>query len=150
MLSSTQQLQTEINNFETRISRLRAVKQQLAENLKVGAQISLDHDMSRLETEWVRVGNVANGSLDTLWAEHSDWVDEMLNKMEIVVAKAQGLFDIQNKFVNDYPLTDLMVSDANKLLEDVKNIITTHEVSLELLYLFNYMWVTVHYTVKLL
>ena len=122
-------MKIEIDSFQTRISRLRTIKDQLAENPKVGAKASFDRDMSRLETEWDRVGNVSIGSLDTLWAEHSDWVNKMLKKMELIIAKGQSLFEIQTGFVDGYPMMDLMACDATKLLEDVQNIITTHEVS---------------------
>ena len=126
-LCSIQQLQTEVHNFESKVSRLKVVKGKLSENKRFGAMASMDRDMSRLEVEWVRVLDVARGSLDTLWAEHSEWVSEMLSKMDSVLSEGRSLLEKRVKFVDEYPLKQLMASAAKRLLEEVQEFLT-HEV----------------------
>lgn len=121
-------MKSEIDNFESSVSRLRTIKADLLKNEKVGAKAAFDHDMSRLETEWQRVNEVARGSLDTLWAEHSSWIDEMLQKMESIVSKGKTVLEARLSFVSMYPLKELMTCDAKKLLDEVQEILTTKEV----------------------
>ncbi len=123
-----QQLQSEIHNFQSRVSRLKSVKEKLSQNSKFGATPTLDKDMARLEKEWSRIEGVARGSLDTLWAEHSEWVERRLKEMESIVSEGQGLLDCQVVFLKEYPVKGLMSCAASQLLEVVQSYLTTHEV----------------------
>ena len=125
---SFQQLQSEVDNFESRMARLKIVKAELLQNSKVGAKHSFDDDMTLLEKEWLRVGDVAQGSLDALWAEHSEWVKERLEKMESLVSRGHGLLDARVRFAQNYPLKMLLSCQADQLLEEVQDMLTSQEV----------------------
>ena len=124
----SQQLQNEIHNFQSSVSRLKSVKDKLSQNIKFGATPTLDKDMARLEKDWSRIEGMVRVSLDMLWAEHSEWVEMRLKEMESIVSQGQGLLDCQVVFLKEYPVKGLMWCAAGQLLEVVQSYLTTHEV----------------------
>lgn len=117
-----------MDDFQSRMSRLKLVKDQLLQNPKVDVKLTLDDDMTRLETDWGSVEDVARGSLDTLWAEHSTWINMMLGKMNYILTRGQDILEKQQNFVASYPLNELMTCDAEDLLKQLQDILTTYDV----------------------
>ena len=133
-------MQTEINDFQSKISRLTEVKNELISHRKVGGKEAVNNDMKLLESDWSRVENVTRQSLDTLWAEHSCWVQEKIKMMNSFISKGENLLDIELKFVKTYPLEELLVSKATELTEEVREIVTTHEVCTDMHVYLYYLW----------
>ena len=133
-------MQTEINDFQSKISRLTEVKNELVSHRKVGGKEAVNNDMKLLESDWSRVEKVTRQSLDTLWAEHSCWVQEKIKMMNSFISKGESLLDIELKFVKTYPLEELLVSKATKLTEEVREIVTTHEVCIDIYVYLHYLW----------
>lgn len=113
------------------MSRLKQVKEKLSQNPKVDVKVALDNDMTRLEREWMSVEDVAQGSLDTLWDEHSVWINEILETMEELISKGQAILDRQQSFVTSYPLNELLTSNAEDLLKQLQDILTTYDVRIQ-------------------
>ena len=67
------------------------VKNELTNYRKVGGKEAVNNDMKLLESDWSRVENVTQQSLDTLWAEHSGWVQEKIDMMQSFVSKGESL-----------------------------------------------------------
>ena len=116
------------------------VKNELTNHRKVGGKEAVNNDMKLLESDWSRVENVTQQSLDTLWAEHSGWVQEKINMMKSFISKGESLLDIELKFVKTYPLEELLVSKATELTEEVREIVTTHEVCIDMYVYLHYLW----------
>ena len=133
-------MQTEINDFQSKISRLTEVKNELINHRKVGGKEAVNDDMKLLESDWSRVEKVTRQSLDTLWAEHSCWVQEKIKMMNSFISKGESLLDIELKFVKTYPLEELLVSKATELTEEVREIVTTHEVCTNMYVYLHYLW----------
>ena len=94
----------------------------------MGGKDTVEHDMKQLESDWSIVIDVTQGSLDLLWAEHDGWLQQKLHVMTSLVKKGEEVMSGELQFIQDYPMVQLLKCDAAKLLKELKEMTTSHEV----------------------
>lgn len=110
------------------MEHLHLIRNELDSNAKVGGKETVKQDMSRLESDWSVVGNVTQSSLDCLWAEHTNWLQQKLITMTSLVKEGEELLGVEFQFIKEYPLVKLLECAAEVLLQNVKDMCTSHEV----------------------
>lgn len=94
----------------------------------MGGKDNVEQDMKQLESDWSIVSDVTQGSLDLLWAEHDGWLQQKIHVMTSLVKKGEELMSTELQFIQDYPMVQLLKCDAPKLLKELREMTTSHEV----------------------